>query len=110
MTYNSDWLRLLSSGRITKRCPLLQQYTTLSASRKFHLSSRSGMFKGRTVSSSDSQTAQRLGWSMGESLRVSEYNCNRSRYFEEVLLSISNPVLHVRSGSSVTDAGREETA
>lgn len=64
MTYSSVWLRLLSSGRITNRCPLLQQYTTLSASRKFHWSNRSGISRGCTVSSSDSQTAHRLGWSM----------------------------------------------
>jgi hypothetical protein len=73
-TYNSDSLRLLSSGRITNRCPLLQQYTTLSASRKFHLPSWSGISKGRAVSSSDSQTAQRLGWSMAESLSVPAEN------------------------------------
>ena len=84
MTYNSDSLRLLSSGRITKSMPITAAVHNFICEQEFHLFSRSGIFKGWTVSSFDLQTAQRLGWSMGERLRVSEYNCNRSRYFEEV--------------------------
>lgn len=74
MFYSSVLLRLLSSGSITNRCPLLQQYTTLSASRKFHRSKWFGKLMGYEVSSSDSQTAQRLGWSMTEKIPLPARN------------------------------------